>query len=142
MHRTATLYVLGTPVPQPRPRMTKKGRAYNPSTADLWKSNVRAAWTEAAELPFANGLRLRLEFVMARPASHLTANGNGLRASAPPRHISKPDVDNLAKAVMDALENAGAYPNDCAVEDLRTSKRYALRGEVSGCRVTLSDVDA
>ena len=141
MIRTATIYAQGDPAPQPRPRMTRTGRAYNPPTADAWKACVRAAWSLSGEEAFGDGaLRLRLEFVLSRPKGQWTTKGD-LRTAAPATHRSKPDVDNLAKAVMDALENAGAFANDCAVQDLRTSKRYGAHCETPGCRITLSLID-
>lgn len=140
MIRETSLYVIGTPAPQPRPRMTRAGRAYNPPSADAWKSATRAKWLEMGEPTFANGLRLRLHFVLPRPASHYTSKG-ALTKSAPLRPVGKPDVDNLAKAVMDALENAGAFANDCAVLSLTVSKRYAMLPEGAGCLITLSEID-
>lgn len=36
----------------------------------------------------------------------------------------KPDVDNLAKCVLDGLEKAGVIKNDSIVTDLLLHKRY------------------
>ena len=120
--------------------MTRTGRAYNPPTADAWKTAVRSAWAELAESPMTSAVIMRLEFVMARPAGHWTKIGP-LTKSAPLHHVSKPDVDNLAKAVMDALENAGAFPGDAAVTGLTITKRWASCDEYSGCRITLTERD-
>lgn len=136
-----SFFVLGHPASQPRPRMTRTGRAYNPPSADAWKACVRAAWSIHGDEAFGDsGLRLGLEFVMPRPAAHWTSKGV-LRSSAPVTHRSKPDLDNLAKAVMDALENAGAFANDCAVQDLRVLKRYGRQCETPGCWITISQND-
>ena len=140
MNRQASFYVSGTPQPQPRPRMTRTGRAYNPPTADQWKACVRSAWSEQRAESFARGLALTLRFVLARPASHWTTK-QALTKSAPLQHTSKPDADNLAKAVMDALENAGAFLNDSQITDLRISKRWAAFSEVAGCQINLSEID-
>lgn len=140
MNRSVTFYCSGTPAAQPRPRMTRTGRAYNPPSADKWKAAVRAAWAELKEEPLAGAVVMRLEFVIERPKSHLTTKGE-LTKSAPLQHTSKPDVDNLAKAVMDALENANAFPGDAAVTGLTITKRYGAAVEVSGCRVTITQRD-
>lgn len=144
MNRTETIYVPGTPAPQPRPRMTRTGRAYNPPTADAWKAAVRSGWTISANepfMPFAHGLRVRMEFILARPAGHWKKSG-GLVKSAPAEPLGKPDVDNLGKAVFDALENAGAFPNDSNILSAHLSKRYAAHDEVEGCRITLTERDS
>lgn len=120
--------------------MTRTGRAYNPPTADEWKTAVRAEWKGCAESPMERAVIMRLEFVLARPKSHWTKSGD-LSKSAPLQHVSKPDVDNLAKSTCDALENAGAFPGDAAVTGLTITKRWAARCEISGCRITLTERD-
>ena len=140
MIRETSFSVIGTPAPQPRPRMTRAGRTYNPPSADAWKQAVREEWTSLNSPAFLNGLRLRLSFLLPRPASHYTSKG-ALTKSAPLKAVAKPDVDNLAKAVMDALENAGAFANDCAVLSLTVSKSYAMLPEGAGCLITLSEID-
>ena len=62
-------------------------------------------------------MRLGLQFAMPRPASHTTSRG-AMTKSAPAAHICKPDIDNLAKAVMDALTDAGAWRDDCQIVEL------------------------
>jgi Holliday junction resolvase RusA-like endonuclease len=47
-----------------------------------------------------------------------------LKSSAPVEHICKPDIDNLQKAVLDALETGGAFRNDSQVTSLTSSKDY------------------
>ena len=146
MIRETTLYASGQPAPQPRPRFSrgKKSkfvRTYNPPSADEWKTSVRAAWAEARQEPFLRGLKISLRFVIARPAYHWNSKGR-LTVSAPAEIIGKPDVDNLAKSTLDALENAGAYHDDCAILSLSISKRYAARDEVAGCRITIAEIDA
>jgi Holliday junction resolvase RusA-like endonuclease len=140
MNREVAFYVSGKADPQPRPRMTRTGRAYNPPTADAWKAAVRAEWANHQSDLSTAGLKLTLCFVLARPAGHWTTKG-ALAKSAPLQHTSKPDADNLAKAVMDALENAGAFGNDSQITDLRISKRWAAFSEVAGCQVILAEID-
>jgi len=56
----------------------------------------------------------------------------------------RPDVDNLAKQVMDALNPPGAggwgaYYDDAQVVDLLASKRYDNRGDIITVRLFLFD---
>lgn len=136
MTRTAYFTVTGTPKGQPRPRVTRFG-TYNGHSADEWKAAVRAAWAESGCQPFPRHLRMRLEFWMARPAGHLTKRG-AFTKSAPAHHTHKPDADNLAKAVLDALQDAGAYPDDSRIISLHVSKAWAEQG---GCRITITEGD-
>lgn len=137
MNRTIKLHVAGTPAPQPRPRVTRTGHAYNPPTADKWKVQVRAAWEAAGIAPFERHLRMGLEFTFARPPSHFRKSGE-LTKAAPPEHVGTPDVDNLAKAVMDALGDCKAFRNDSFIISLGASKAY---GAESGCAITITEQD-
>ncbi|MEY4534868.1 MAG: Endodeoxyribonuclease RusA [Planctomycetota bacterium] len=88
---------------------------------------------------------VHLGFEFARPASHYGKGRNGavLRASAPRAKTSRPDVDNLAKAVLDAL---GAWKNlpplfwldDAQVVALAVDKAWAPDGATSGCAITIT----
>jgi len=52
----------------------------------------------------------------------------------------KPDVDNVAKAVLDALVQAGIVADDKACVSLRVRKFYAAVGASPEVRVTLGGV--
>ena len=51
-------------------------------------------------------------------------------------HQTKPDLDKLARAVLDALTGV-AFQDDAQVTRLACTKRYALQGEQPGVLVTL-----
>lgn len=143
-------FVEGRPVPEPRPRFTRSGRTYVPSSADGWKDDVRAAWVLAAGRPVPGVLPTRrpasvsLEFRFRRPASHYTPAklSATLRASTPVRHTQRPDLDNLAKAVMDALGGWGDLPplawvDDSQVIALAATKRWVGRNDPEGVHVSV-----
>lgn len=85
--------VLGSPVPQARPRISG-GRAWTPERSRNWRDLV--AW--------------RAKEVGLRP----TGEPVGLILGFALNHSRRTDVDNLAKAVMDALEGI-AYNDDSQV---------------------------
>lgn len=136
-----TLVIPGHPEPQPRVKATRCGgfvRVYTPDTADAWKAAVRA---EARNAPwrFPKGVpvSLRIAFVLARPQAHFRRRKGipELRDDAPEVVAIKPDVDNLTKAVMDAMsEDAkralgphgwrGLWDDDCQVAHLEAVKIY------------------
>jgi Holliday junction resolvase RusA-like endonuclease len=52
-------------------------------------------------------------------------------------HLAKPDIDNLEKAVLDALKKAGIYVDDAQVFLVHKGKFYADFGEMPGARITV-----
>ena len=74
-----------------------------------------------------------LEFVFSRPKSpRKTPNQR-----KPMEHVKKPDIDNLAKLVLDVLTRQGWWRDDTQVTMLLVQKRYAGPGDVSGCRIVV-----
>ena len=88
--------------------------------------------------PLACPLRMCLDFEFARPKSHLRKRG-GLTKRAPKHHCQTPDVDNLAKMIMDAL-NGHVYIDDKQVCELVVRKRWTSAPE-GLTRVTLYDAE-
>ena len=86
--------------------------------------------------PLTGAIRCRLLFTFARPKSHLTTKGH-LRKGAPVLHVYKPDSDNLAKFVLDAL-NGTYYRDDSQIYDLSVHKRY---GDVDSVRIELQEAE-
>lgn len=129
-----TLVIHGHPEPQPRVKARSCGgfvRMYTPDTADEWKAAVRA---EARKAPwrFPKGVpvTLLIAFVLARPQSHFRRRKGivELREDAPLVVTTKPDVDNLTKAVMDAMgpgdDWRGLWDDDCQVVHVEAVKLY------------------
>ena len=130
-------FATGEPKGQPRPRaFTRHGRArvYDPATAEGWKGQVAlAAEAHRPLTPIGTATALWLRFRLPRPQAHF--GRSGLRSTAPRVHTGKPDADNLAKAVLDALVGIGFLRDDRLVWSLRVTKRYA--DGPPGCRVRL-----
>lgn len=86
---------------------------------------------------FTGPVEVRLEFFMPRPKSHFRANGSR-KADAPRWVEKKPDLDNLEKAVLDALTNIGLWRDDSQVVRVSKSKVYC---DQPGCAVVVSEVE-
>ena len=135
--------VTGTPKPQPRPRAFARGgtaRVYDPATAEGWKSAIaEAARSYCPREPWRGAVGVELTFGFARPKAHYrTGKYEGeLRAGAPEHHLHKPDCDNLAKAVLDAMTLLGFWRDDCQVVMLVVTKGYA---DEAGVVVTVTDL--
>lgn len=80
-------------------------------------------------LPFQGRVILSLRFNIRKPISY----------SASVVHVTrKPDVDNLAKAVLDAMVKARILQDDNLVTDLSVSKRYVEPGHPEGIEIDLT----
>ena len=119
----------GDPVPQPRPRfkvVQGHATAYTPRSHPVvpYRQGIALVAQAAGVQPLGGSVEIELTFVFARPKSHFTKSG--LSSTALPR--PRPDWDNLAKAVCDALKGI-AYRDDSQVVRSLVVKRYAVDGE-------------
>lgn len=117
--------VPGDPVPQPRPRVSTRGgfaRAYVPKThaVHAYRKAVAAAAREAGLVNTSEPMNVVIDAVFARPKSHMRKSG--VRADAP--KLPRPDVDNIAKAVLDALQDV--IGDDTNVARLVIEKTYGV----------------
>lgn len=105
--------VKGEPIAMPRPRFAN-GRAYNDKghAVQAWKQQVNLACRLAfAGLePMQGPVMLSVTFIMPRPKKMCRAHAPAGRVY----HTSKPDTDNLIKAVKDAMTGV-AYDDDAQV---------------------------
>lgn len=71
-------------------------------------------------------IRVDLEFFMPRPLSHYGTGKNNLnlKPNAPTHHIKVPDIDNLRKLLMDALNKILWY-DDSIICQGTTIKQYS-----------------
>jgi len=136
-------WVKGVAVPQPRPRACVTGRrtggwharVYNPSSADAWKRTVAEVSKEVFKKPFVGPVKLELRFRLPRPKRHFLKTGV-LRGDAPESSMfdTRPDIDNLVKAVMDALTGI-CWKDDCQVARVDAEKRYTISCEGVSIRI-------
>jgi Holliday junction resolvase RusA-like endonuclease len=125
-----TFSVPGDPVPQPRPRVSTVGgfgRAYVPKTHPVhaYRQAVALAAQAAGLVEATAPVSVIVDAVFARPKSHLTKSG--VKASAPA--LPRPDVDNLGKAVLDALQEV--MGDDTNVGRLLVEKTWGTEGRTT-----------
>lgn len=148
---TLEFFVRGTPIAQPRPRAQgRPGMAPRIYTKDNGVEEWKAAIRRKA-FNYWNGVRLdgplavTLYFYIARPKGHLSAK-HGLKPSAPAFHVQKPDVDNLAKAAIDALSDRkkngitthGIWTDDDNIVRLHVEKFWEPDPAEAGCWFQIS----
>lgn len=133
----------GLPKGQPRARafaFKGKARVFDPGTAEGWKSQIaEAARPVLPAAPLTGPIRMNVDFFFPRPKAHYLKAG--LRATAPLWHRSKPDADNAAKAVMDALTTLRAWEDDAQVVELVVRKFYAKEIQNAGALVTIEALE-
>ena len=115
-----------TPVPKARPRFTRYGHTYTPKKTADYEKAVAEYWRQATKgfrYDREQALIVNLVFGMPIPKS-TSKSKTELMANGTIRPTKKPDVDNLAKAVMDAL-NGVAWVDDSQVVRVSIYKEYA-----------------
>jgi Holliday junction resolvase RusA-like endonuclease len=112
--------VNGTPIAQPRHRASCRGgyaRLYLPKdhAVHAWKDAIGKRAFDVIDNAFEGPVRVDLLF--------------GFKAKRKidigQYRVCKPDSDNLAKAALDALTDAGAWNDDAQVAQLHVAKVYA-----------------
>lgn len=130
MKETYNLFVRGVPKAQPRPRMTANGHVYNPDSANSWKEEIKAAFMGCRRPTITEPVHLTVRFFMPVPKTlHIKTK----ERYTP--HITKPDTDNLLKALMDALTEAGIWKDDAQVFWTEATKWYAA--EETGAQIII-----
>jgi Holliday junction resolvase RusA-like endonuclease len=129
-----TFSVYGEPVPQPRARITTRGKfphAYVEAKHPIhaYRKAIQLAAVDAGLRPCTGLVVVEIDAVFVRPKSHL--NKSGLKPAAPLAPL--PDVDNLSKAVLDAI--GPVIGNDKQVRRLVIEKRYGTEARTT-VRVT------
>lgn len=134
---TITFFVPGNPQALKRHRtFHAKGRAiqYDPSQGD--KADFLAKCMEhRPPQPWDEPIMVSLSFYFSRPKSHYNAKGK-LKATAKLYHVSKPDVDNLTKLVMDAM-NGWFFRDDSQAFEIHAFKSYS---EMPGVKVEIKRI--
>jgi len=115
----------GIPTPKGRPRyFSRNGRVvvYTPEKTKAAERRIRVAFNLEYMMlqPLDYPLHVHLHFVMPIPKS-ISKVKRAKMIGAP--HHKRPDLDNLSKTVLDAL-NGALYGDDGIVSKLSASKVY------------------
>lgn len=115
-----------TPVPKARPRFTRYGHTYTPKKTADYEKAIAEYWRQATNgFMYDKEQALIVNLVFGIPIPKSTSKSKTeLMANGTIRPLKKPDVDNLAKAVMDGL-NGVAWVDDSQVVRVSIYKEYA-----------------
>ena len=132
--------VWADPVAKGRPRFGR-GRTHTPKKTRDYEARVAeiARREMGARPPFSDAVRLAVTACFQPPQSWPSWKRMAALSGAV-GHTGRPDLDNIAKAVSDALDGI-VYDDDGQVIELRTKKKYAYRSCVE-IKITPLDVHA
>lgn len=123
--KEARFAVLGEPVPKARPRVVN-GHAYTPAKTKNHEEKIALIYKSIYHGDrFDKGISLRVktDFYRTIPKSARKQDRELMRSGVK-RPTVKPDIDNLAKTVLDALLGV-AYEDDNQVAELECRKFYS-----------------
>jgi Holliday junction resolvase RusA-like endonuclease len=142
--------VNGIPAPQGSKRHVGNGRMVESSKAvGPWREAVRAEAQRVREAagwqPLAPGqpASVTLVFALGRPRTHYGTGRNAgqEKASAPHFPAGRPDVDKLARAVLDGLTEGGVLEDDGQVVSLVATKIWAHGDMPEGALIMVEACD-
>lgn len=115
MGQVIDMVIYGKPMPKGRPRFSRRGGkvvTYTPRDTEIYEMNVKAL----AQLAMMNKDMFEgpVKVTITAYFAHKKKTG---------WHISRPDLDNIVKAIMDGL-NGVVFSDDAAVAQLVASKQY------------------
>lgn len=120
-----------TPQPKGRPRFARAtGRAYTPAkTASAerlvadWLMTMR--FSDDYRRPLRGPIVIEVHSYMPIPASWSKAKKDTANAGKL-KHTSRPDIDNLAKLVLDAA-NGVLWEDDSQIVSMKLTKEYSVK---------------
>jgi crossover junction endodeoxyribonuclease RusA len=101
--------------------------ADNREPQKAWQSTVSAQASEVVPSPLAGGVEVKMVFILPRPKS---------LPKKIKEHLKKPDIDKLARTVLDGLTGI-AFADDSEVVGMEVIKRYRQTDEKTGCWLTV-----
>lgn len=118
--------IKGEPVGKGRPRFTKSGRAYTPSKTSQYESYVKQCYKiQNGNVRYAEDVPLSIQIVafMKIPKS-VSKKKRQLMLDGLIQPTKKPDIDNVVKIILDAL-NGVAYYDDKQIVQIKVAKTYS-----------------
>lgn len=134
--RVAHFTVPGTPIAQPRPRVTRNGTFAAAKDHKIWgyRADILTAWYALDRKygrPFEGPISVGMKFWFSGPQS------NKRKDIVQPK-VTTPDLDNLAKGALDVLTNV-AFLDDKFVYELRLSKWLIRSGMEPRTEISISE---
>ena len=134
MSHLITFKVHGTPVGKGRPRISTRGgfvRSYTPEKTRDWECHVsdvaHGAMLNAGAVPTYDAVHVVIDAYYPVPASY-SKKKRAACINGEVKPMSKPDIDNVVKALLDAM-NKVVYVDDKQVVNVQATKHYTDQDE-------------
>lgn len=118
----------GSPIGKGRPKFSTFGgypKAYTPQKTVNYENLVKMAFQASGSKGYDKGIQLRAEITAYFPIPKSTSNNKRFEMLyGVIMHTKKPDADNVAKSILDAL-NGLAFYDDSQICELRVCKMYS-----------------
>lgn len=119
-----SLIIPGEPVAKGRPRMTRSGIAYTPGKTQGYENLVKMCYMEQGNKVKLEGrVQLSMLAYFQIPKSKSKKMQKAMEEQEI-RPTKRPDIDNILKGVLDAL-NKLAYDDDSQIVSVRVEKFYS-----------------
>lgn len=129
--------IKGEPRGKGRPRFTKNGRVYTPTETTQYENLVALGYRNSAKgYKFTSPVRVTIKAFQKPPKKSKKVVEAMLNGRVLP--TKKPDLDNIAKIILDGL-NKVAWDDDTQVVEMMVTKRYAEDPLVA---VIIEEIDA
>lgn len=121
---TVCFIVHANPHGKGRPRMAN-GHCYTPQTTRDYERLVAQEYKAQVKAYFSKGCPISVDITAYMPIPKSASKAKRAEMqSGQIKPIGKPDIDNICKAVLDAL-NGVAYADDTQVVKIRAEKLYS-----------------
>lgn len=120
---TMKFVVAGEIVGKGRPRFTRSGRTYTPKRTTDYERTIKTAYLNKYSYLSQKALRIKICAYLEVARSHSKVKKSKMLMNLL-QCTKKPDIDNITKVVLDAL-NKVAYQDDTQVVELVAIKRWS-----------------
>jgi|ETNvirnome_2_130_1030620.scaffolds.fasta_scaffold06330_4 Holliday junction resolvase RusA-like endonuclease len=115
----------------PRPRRSRGGGVFMPKPYKDWKKQVVELLQNATDVRDIELCEVKMLFLFAKPKRLKKTLGRVPRGT-------KPDTDNLAKGLLDALQDSGIIKDDKLVYKMTACKMWKSEEESECMQIIIS----
>ena len=134
----AKLNIVGKVIGKQRPKFSTRGgfvKTYTPDQTVNYENYVKMLWLQSGQEKLTGNIKATIDADFMIPKSFSKKKRNALDGAYCQK---KPDCDNIAKSILDAL-NGIAYDDDSQIVEIVVRKCYSGSGE--GAVLTLEEVE-
>ena len=134
----AKLNIVGKVIGKQRPKFSSRGgfvKTYTPDQTINYENYVKMLWLQSGQEKLTGNIKATIDADFLIPKSFSKKKQAALDGAYCSK---KPDCDNIAKSILDAL-NGIAYDDDSQIVELTVRKYYSGSGE--GAILILEEVE-